>query len=409
MELIRKILSLLILMSMARWGSSMEPFEVLPSNNNAVNVIQNGAVGDGETDDSQAFMRAWKSVCEATPQAPTLFIPPTKTFLLKPLRFQGPCKSPVIYVQVEGNIVASADIKEWENGDMENWIVFSNVNGLIFTGNGQIDGEGQTWWEQTNSNDDKTAPTALAFFNCNNLQLSGLTHINSPKNHISISHCNGVTISNLHITAPDSSPNTDGIDISNSLFVNIHDCYIGTGDDCVAIGGDSSNITISRVSCGPGHGISVGSLGANGNTDTVEDIHVRDCSFHGTTNGARIKTWQGGSGYARKIFFEGITLDAVANPIIIDQYYCNKGHDCKNQTQAVAVSDVTYRGVRGTSSSEEAIQFSCSESVACTNILVNDIQITSSVPGGITRSSCLNAKGMVSGRSYPPVDCLLKH
>ncbi|KAK2651598.1 hypothetical protein Ddye_011454 [Dipteronia dyeriana] len=393
-------------MSMVRLGSSMEePCEV-PRNYNAVNVIQMGAVGDGETDDSQAFIRAWESVCGATTKAPTLYIPDKKTFLLKPLKFRGPCKSPVIYVLVQGNLVALAEIKEWEDEDTEHWIVFSDVNGLSVTGNGQIDGEGGNWWEQADKRKDYIRPTALEFSNCNNLQLSGLTHIDSPSNHISINGCNGVTISNLHITAPDSSPNTDGIDISRSLFVHIHDCYIGTGDDCVAIGGGSSNITIDRVSCGPGHGISVGSLGKDGKSETVEDVLVKDCHFNGTTNGARIKTWQGGSGYARRISFEGITLDAVANPIIIDQYYCNKDHDCKNQTEAVAVSDVSFIGVRGTSTTEEAIQFSCSESVACANIFVSDIHITSSVPGEITRASCLDAHGSVSGPSVPPLDCL---
>ncbi|KAK1576689.1 hypothetical protein Q3G72_015794 [Acer saccharum] len=354
-------------MSMVRLGSSMEEPCEAPHNYNAVNVIQNGAVGDGETDDSQAFMRAWESVCGATTEAPTLYIPDEKTFLLKPLKFRGPCKSPVIYVLVQGNIVAPAEKKEWEDEDDDNWIVFSDVNGLSVTGNGHIDGEGETWWEQADKKKDYRRPTALAFCNCNNLQLSGLTHINSPRNHISIDGCNGVTISNLHITAPDTSPNTDGIDISRSLFVYIHDCFIGTGDDCVAIGGGSSNITIDRVSCGPGHGISVGSLGADGKTETVEDVLVKDCHFHGTTNGARIKTWQ---------------------------------------TEAVEVSDVSFTGVRGTSSTEEAIQFSCSESVGCTNIIVNDIQITSSVPGEITRSSCLDAHGFVSGPSFPPLDCL---
>ncbi|TQD88426.1 hypothetical protein C1H46_026022 [Malus baccata] len=46
--------------------------------------------------------------------------------------------------------------------------------------------------------------------------------------------------------------------------------------------------------------------------------------------GARIKTWQGGSGYARNIHFQHIHLREAKNPIIIDQFYCNGRHDCKN-------------------------------------------------------------------------------
>lgn len=36
----------------------------------------------------------------------------------------------------------------------------------------------------------------------------------------------------------------------------------------------------------------MGSLGEDGAYETVEDVHVRNCTFNGTKNGARIKTWQ---------------------------------------------------------------------------------------------------------------------
>ena len=33
---------------------------------------------------------------------------------------------------------------------------------------------------------------------------------------------------------------------------------------------------------------SIGSLGKDGVTDTVEEVHVKDCTLKGTTNGLRI-------------------------------------------------------------------------------------------------------------------------
>jgi len=36
---------------------------------------------------------------------------------------------------------------------------------------------------------------------------------------------------------------------------------------------------------------SIGSLGKNKSYETVEEVHVRNSTFTGTTNGARIKTW----------------------------------------------------------------------------------------------------------------------
>lgn len=70
---------------------------------------------------------------------------------------------------------------------------------------------------------------ALLFNKCENLQLSGLTHVNPPNAHIKVYRSNNARVSNLHIKAPKDSPNTDGIDIAESTNVQVHDSVIGTG------------------------------------------------------------------------------------------------------------------------------------------------------------------------------------
>ncbi|CAA2979020.1 probable polygalacturonase At3g15720 [Olea europaea subsp. europaea] len=173
----------------------------------------------------------------------------------------------------------------------------------------------------------------------------------------------------------------------------------GQGDDCIAINGGTSNVNITQVACGPGHGISVGSLGHNGAHDEVQGILVNKCCFNGTRNGARIKTWQGGSGFARNISFSDITLIAADNPIIIDQFYCN------GRESAVQVSDVTYTGIQGTTVCKKAtINFSCSDTVPCTNITLNNINITSAAPNSPLHSRCINAQ-VTAHLTEPPVNC----
>jgi len=76
---------------------------------------------------------------------------------------------------------------------------------------------------------------ALHFSECNNLLVSGLTHINSPKNHISLNRCNGSLISKLHFIAPDESPNTDGIDISYSSNILIKNSKMETGKSHISV------------------------------------------------------------------------------------------------------------------------------------------------------------------------------
>ncbi|KAL0354785.1 UNVERIFIED_CONTAM: putative polygalacturonase [Sesamum radiatum] len=248
----------------------------------------------------------------------------------------------------------------------------------------------------------------MRFSRCNNVELSGVKYRNSQKNHVSISECNNATVTGLHMTAPPKSPNTDGIDISSSTNIHINNCTMETGDDCIAINGGTSYVTISEVVCGPGHGISIGSLGANGKYEEVEGINVSNCTFNGTTNGVRIKTWQGGSGFARNINFSEINFIATNNPVIIDQFYCPH-KICANQTSGVQVSDVTYSGLRGTSVSKNAtVSFRCSDTVPCTNIVLDDVDIRSIDPNISSTAVCINAHGTARGTASPIVDCLLK-
>ncbi|KAK1416790.1 hypothetical protein QVD17_25907 [Tagetes erecta] len=373
-------------------------------------VLKYGAKGNGKTDDSQAFMNAWKAACQSTPNAKSILnIPSDRTYLLKPVSFTGPCKPSKIFVQIYGNIVGSNNKSDWMSNHGDSWILFSMVSGLTVSGNGQIDGQGPIWWGNACIGTPTPgvtchAPVALQFRRCNSLRLNGLTHVNSPRVHITITTCNSVIVSNLRIIAPETSPNTDGIDISGSTNVNIRDSVIATGDDCIAIGGDSSYIKISGIMCGPGHGISIGSLGRRGG-DVVENVDVHNCTMRKTLTGVRIKTYQGGSGYAKRISFTGIRFDAVNNPIIIDQYYCPSHQGCLTSTSAVNLSDITYKGISGTSNTDNVINLSCSKSIACTNIVIDSVHIKPAVPGRKVYGSCINAFGIAT-HVQPYLDCL---
>ncbi|OWM71738.1 hypothetical protein CDL15_Pgr005926 [Punica granatum] len=177
-------------------------------------------------------------------------------------------------------------------------------------------------------------------------------------------------------------------------------------DDCVSIGDYTSNIHISSSICGPGHGVSIGSLGRSGNVVQVEDIHVSKVNFEHTTKGARIKTWQVGTGYVRRVTFEDIKLDSVQNPIIINQSCCQTRGACEEKHSGVHISNVTYNDLSGTSSTNVAINFNRSRSIACTGIVLKSINLTSAKPRGRVTSSCTNAYGNVIG-GVQPKPCLL--
>ncbi|KAF8023320.1 hypothetical protein BT93_F0735 [Corymbia citriodora subsp. variegata] len=380
-----------------------------------LNVFDYGAKGDGQSDDSGAFLKAWEAACngDKAGQGPTIFVPYGKSFLLRPLQFQGPCKSESIQFQIWGNITAPAKIEEWHNCESGSWILFSEITNLKLTGKGYFDGRGQAWWSKDESqllphdDDDDSCdrPKALTFLKIVNLELSGPTHLNSPRAHIRLEDSTSVKLTDLLIQAPEDSPNTDGIAIGASSHIEIRDCTIETGDDCIAIKGGTSNIEVTNVKCGPGHGISVGSLGYEGAHETVEEVYVRNCEFKSSDNGARIKTWEGGSGYVRGILFENIKVSDTKRPIIIDQSYCDdQKSSCKVASSVVTISDVTYRHVRGISKSDLAIDLSCAAGTGCTNIVLDDIDL-SSEDGEKSYAECKNVFQASFTSVNPPVSC----
>ncbi|XP_042497439.1 probable polygalacturonase At1g80170 [Macadamia integrifolia] len=370
-----------------------------------VNVDAFGAVGDGISDDTQAFSDAWDKACST--QKSVFLVPQGRIYLVDATRFRGPCADKLI-IQIDGKIIAPNEPKNWDPKNPRIWLDFSKLSRVIFQGSGVIDGSGNKWWDasckRNKSNPCKGAPTALTIDSSSAVRVRGLTIQNSQQMHFVISRSNSVRILDMFISSPGNSPNTDGIHITESTNVVVQNCKIGTGDDCISIVNGTSNIKMKNIYCGPGHGISIGSLGKDNSTDTVTKVVLDTAYLQETTNGVRIKTWQGGSGYVRSVRFQNVRMEDVANPIIIDQFYCDSPNTCQNQTSAVQISQIMYRNISGTTKSEEAMKFACSDTVPCSNIVLSDIDLEKK--GGTVETYCNSATGFNYGVVRPSADCL---
>ncbi|KAL9161286.1 hypothetical protein ABFS82_07G011300 [Erythranthe guttata] len=361
------------------------------------NVMSYGAKPGKQDESTQAFMKAWAAACNFNGNA-RLLIPPG-VYKLSETIFQGPCKSPTpITIFLQGTLQAVSDISAYPD---KGWLSLDTINGVILTGGGTIDGQGQAVWPY---NDCKTnpdclhLPASLYITKTRNAKIKSINFINSMGFHMHITQSYLIRLHSLTITAAENSPNTDGMHISKSNTVKVSRTHIRTGDDCVSIGQGSTNVTINQITCGPGHGISVGSLGKLPNEMDVLGLIVKNSTLIGTTNGIRIKTYPAsGPSRAAGMLFKNIIMQNVKNPIIIDQNY---GSD-STKPSLVKISDVIYDNIRGTTISPVAVNIVCSSKVPCQNVHLQNINLQLN-GNQKTTSTCANVKLGYTGLQFPP-------
>ncbi|XP_056857092.1 polygalacturonase-like, partial [Raphanus sativus] len=240
----------------------------------------------------------------------------------------------------------------------------------------------------------------IRFMDSYNVKIIGVLSLNSQLFHIVINRCNNVKIEDARIIAPGDSPNTDGIHIQKSTDIEVRNASIKTGDDCISIGPGTKNLMVDGITCGPGHGISIGSLAKGLEEDGVENVTVKKAVFVRTDNGLRIKSWPRFSkGFVERVRFLGALMVNVSNPILIDQNYCPGDSYCPTEGSGIKINDVIYSGIMGTSAKKVAIKMDCSEQFPCTQIRMQAINLT--YHGGAATTACINVSGKQLGLVIP--------
>ncbi|RVW41607.1 Polygalacturonase [Vitis vinifera] len=337
-------------------------------------------------DYDQAFQVTWSAACAV--KNATIKIPSKFRLLISPITLQGPCE-PGLVLQIDGMIVAPGGPRMWLKPELLQWINFKNLHDFVIQGRGTINGQGSAWWwitprilqnQLTNRNsryDDTMKPTAVRFYSSLNLTIRDIQIQNSPRCHLKFDNCAGVKVTNLSISSPGDSPNTDGIHLQNSQRVEVEN---------------------STISCG--------GLGKDGTLACVSNIVVQNSIMVDTLYGIRIKTWQGGVGSVKSVIFSDIEVSNVKVPIMIDQFYC-EGGTCRNKTDAVSLTNITYNQINGTYATQ-AIHLACSDSIPCTNISMGNVLLTpSTTTKGLMQDLCWNSYGKSLATVFPPsLNCL---
>ncbi|XP_022635976.1 exopolygalacturonase-like [Vigna radiata var. radiata] len=370
------------------------------------NVKDYGAIQDGNTDNSVAFVTAWSDACKWNGVATVLI--PNGTYMLKSVIFNGPCNGSITF---EINGVLKAPIDPSMLADQK-WINFRYVDKLTINGGGTFDGQGTATRQKCQNDSCQILFTTMVLDFITNGRIENLHSADSKGGHFIVFGSGNITFTNLTLTSPANNRNTDGIKTSHTNGINITNVKIGTGDDCIAMISGTKNVRIKNVFCGPGHGISVGSLGGGGNPPDlpVEDVVVKNCTFNSSINGVQIKTWPFPLKTPLSVsnfIYEDIVMINVKNPIFINQQYCPK-HNCDlTKSSHVQISNVSYKNIRGSSATDIAVNLNCSMELPCQNVTVEDIDLSSSGRDGRQhiKNYCSHVKGFSYGKQIPP-SCL---
>ncbi|XP_075097907.1 polygalacturonase-like [Nicotiana tabacum] len=99
------------------------------------------ARGDGRTDSTRAFLRAWSAACKSA--SPANVDIQRGTYLVRTWSFNGHCRRRIKF-RIDGTLSAPANYNAIWNSEF--WIMFYKVSGLSVYGSGAINANGHGYW-----------------------------------------------------------------------------------------------------------------------------------------------------------------------------------------------------------------------------------------------------------------------
>lgn len=286
-----------------------------------------GAVGDGTTLDTAAIQAA-VDACAGT--GGTVVVAPGSS---PGIYYTGTIwlKSGITFRIEEGaRLLGSQAREDWTGPGL---ISADDVRDVVLEGPGTIDGNGQHWWIQVLISEDGWRPDRLVWIrDGTNVTVRDVFLTQSPKWTLHFLRCDHVLADRVRIrnTVGDrvTSPNTDGIDIDACRHVEIKDCDIETGDDCIVVKNgtpeyrrESYDIEVHGCTCAAwANGFKIGTRpGAD-----VHDVTFRDSTVQATVDSLKGTRVMGGvtlvsddGANVYDIRAERLTMKAVHAPFFL--------------------------------------------------------------------------------------------
>jgi len=231
------------------------------------NILEYGAVGDGETNDGPAIQKTIDACALAG--GGRVLIPSGKTYISGLILLKSNVD---FHIEIGACLKASKNKEDYpqheytntQTGSMGNslenphsLICAIRQNNITISGRGSIDGNAEAFMDIITqyhiSGITYPRPKLVFIGDCKHVNIVDITLVNASTWVIHPAACEDVNISGIRIINNLSMANSDGIDPDHCKNVRITNCYIETADDCIVLKntkelesyGDTENILIS--------------------------------------------------------------------------------------------------------------------------------------------------------------------
>lgn len=202
------------------------------------------------------------------------------------------------------------------------------VDGFTISGKGTINGNGLRYWQSfwlrrkvnpNCTNLEELRPRLLYIAECRNIQLSGVSLVNSPFWTTHLYRCENAQLLGLRIFAPAQpvkAPSSDAVDMDVCRNVLIKGCYVSVNDDAIVFKG--------------GKGPDAQQDKRNGMNEfiIVEDCHFGFCHSAMTVGSESLHT--------RNVLFRRCTVDGALRLL-----WLKMRPDTPQRYEYISVSDIT--------------------------------------------------------------------
>lgn len=355
---------------------------VIPQSVVEFNILEDGAVGDGSTDNTQAIRNTLARA--ANYSLPSIVLVPAGTFLTGSLQLPSNvtlrlARDAILRASDNPTLYSCVPSITSDTGPCDfPFLLIDRAHHVRIDGEGRVDAganspPGHLVLEYDQSSN-MLKPTELnltgcIYFSCriklmvvrysDSVILTNVTLSNSPLWTVTVVESENILFDSVTIFGDRRWPNNDGIDLINSRHVIIRNSNISTGDDCIAVvsHGPSAmfNITVENMDLqSTSAAIKVSVFEANATGD-MYDMVFRDLRITDSHRGVCLAPrW--GSGTISNFTFERMTIETrffglnwwgTAEPLHITGVSMNANRTWSGTIKNITMRHIIARGEQG--------------------------------------------------------------